>query len=144
MSLGMDVANCRIQFILVATCGKGSVTQQSTWTHSDLEPCKSFNAKSNHRGCRNVTHLDKNQAIRFIWWFYMVLILKTSYTPEMETTSNGRQYEELRLCDPQGCDFNAFGQLLDDDSEVTPGVGEQDHLNSSKPFLWILVRYYML
>ena len=27
-------------------------------------------------------------------------------------------HEELRLCDPQGCDFNAFGQLLDDDSEV--------------------------
>lgn len=24
----------------------------------------------------------------------------------------------VRLCDPQGCDLNAFGQLIDDDSEV--------------------------
>lgn len=27
------------------------------------------------------------------------------------------QEEYQMLCDPQGCDFNAFGQLLDDDSE---------------------------
>ena len=29
-----------------------------------------------------------------------------------------KNVDAARLCDPQGCDLNAFGQLIDDDSEV--------------------------
>jgi hypothetical protein len=46
--------------------------------------------------------------------------------------------EQLRLCDPQGCDFNAFGQLLDDDSEVNPEKTERFgwlDVGEDQPFL---------
>ena len=57
MSLSMS------QIILVAKCGKGRVTQQSTWTHLDLDLCKSFNVESKGRGwecdtSRQIKQLD--------------------------------------------------------------------------------------
>jgi hypothetical protein len=66
MSLSMSQMsrpNCQIRFILVAKCGKGRVTQQSTWTHLDLDLCKSFNVESKGRGwecdtSRQIKQLD--------------------------------------------------------------------------------------
>ena len=65
----------KIRFILVARCGKGRVTQQSTWTHLDLDLCKSFNVESKGRGweCDTSRQIKQLDSILVVLYFLNIL-----------------------------------------------------------------------